>query len=93
MAKKIIPIGGQQDDSAEPADLDERHRLAFEAAAQIDAMAGVIGREIEGRNSEFENFLIGPMLERIKKLACVVVSIHGGDDTRKTEEMREVIHG
>jgi hypothetical protein len=93
MAKTIITNDGQRDDSAQPADLEERHRLAFEAAAQIDAMAGVIGREIEGRNSEFENFLIGPMLERIKKLACVVVSIHGGDDLRKTEEMREVLRG
>jgi len=93
MAETIIPNDGQQEDSAQPADLQERHRLAFEAAAQIDAMAGVIAREVEHGNPEFEHFLIGPMLERIRKLACVVVSINGGDDLRKTEAMREVIHG
>ncbi len=87
----VAPAAEVPDDSAEPADVKERRRLAFDAAAQIDAMARVISREME--HDEFEHFLLQPMLNRIKSLSSVVVSVHGGDDERTTEEMREVIHG
>jgi hypothetical protein len=46
MAKTIIPNDGQQDDSAEPADSNERRDLARDAACQLDALARMLEREV-----------------------------------------------
>lgn len=93
MAKTIIPNDGQQDDSAKPAGLKERQALALDAAGQIEALVGMLKREQEQDSSEFGYYLLPPMLQRIKAVNSVILSVLGGDDGRKTEEMREVIHG
>ena len=93
MAKKIIPIEGQQDDSAEPADLKERRALAWDAAGQIEALTDMLERELAHGSSEFEYYLLPQMLKRIHSVNSVILSVLGGDDGRETEEMREVIHG
>lgn len=84
---------GTPDDTGKASTIDERQRLALDAAGQIEALVGMLKREQEQDSSEFEHYLLPPMLQRLKAVNSVILSVLGGDDCRKTEEMREVIHG
>lgn len=68
----------------------ERDELALLSSYEIDS----IGRHLK------ENLPAGPeylylrcMVLRVIELSSVVMSVMGGDDTRKTEEMRSVVEG
>lgn len=69
-----------------------RAGLCFDAAAEISALTGVIEREWELDNSSVEyQYLLKTVLHRMRDLASVVLSVHGGDDDRQTGEMYEVV--
>ncbi len=93
MAKTIIPIEGQQNDSAEQTDLKERRALAWDAAGQIEALTDMLERELDHGSSEFEHYLLPQMLRRIHSVNSVVLSVLSEDDGREIEEMRGVIRG
>ena len=74
--------------------IKERAYLALKASWEISALIGVIQREqARDDNTEFEEVLLPVLLRRMADVTSVIMSALGGDDGRKTEEMREVIHG
>lgn len=79
--------------NADPAEVKDRRDLANDAAGQIEALTDMLVREHAHASSEFSHHLLPQMLQRIKAVNSVILSVLGGDDERPTEELREVIHG
>lgn len=70
------------------ADKDERLRLALESSWQIEAIAGLINKELPDMA---ECVPLRVLVKRIDALNGVIMSALGDDENRATEEMTEVV--
>lgn len=71
----------------------ERADLALQATYEMETLIGAIKREMANEDTSESEYLLPLFLRRMADINCVAMSVLGGDDGRKTEEMREVIHG
>ena len=75
-----------------PKDEATRMSLAHEASGDIEALVGMMRRELAAEPAQLGAILCNTLL-RVLALNSVIMSVIGGDDTRSTAEMFEVIHG
>ena len=66
----------------------ERANVAIEAMHQLDALIHMLRRE---HGNDGFDLLLRTCLKRAVDLSSVAMSVHGGDDSRTIEEMREVL--
>ena len=71
-----------------------RERVAYEAAAQIEALARMLRREhtVDDGTGMFPEIFTSTLC-RINELNSVVLSVVGDDTSREIDEMRTVVHG
>lgn len=70
----------------------ERADLALVATYEMDTLIDALKREIESDDTSATEYLLPLFLRRMTAINSVAMSVLG-DDSRTTEEMREVIHG
>lgn len=69
-----------------------RISLAHGASNDIEALVGMMRREIFSEPDQLNAILLNTLM-RVRDLNSVVMSVVGGDDDRSTAEMHEVVLG
>ena len=73
--------------------MSARMKAGFEAAAQIEALVGMLRREQKHGDRDSLDTVLQGLLPRLNDLTSVLLSILGGDDARPTSELQMVVHG
>ncbi|MBL8339529.1 MAG: hypothetical protein JNM97_22375 [Rhodoferax sp.] len=71
----------------------DRLDLAWNAVAEAIALVGAIRREQQRDEAGETEFLLRTMHRRLDEVHSVALSVLGGDDAWKTEDMRKVLMG
>lgn len=85
------PDDDEQSENMKAFERDERIAIAHEATGEIEALIGMMRREIANGDPQLITVLLGA-LRRIKDLNSVVMSAVGGDDSRTTDEMSKIVY-
>jgi len=89
------PLAGGSDatnDDDEPTADDQtaREEIAWHAAGEIEAITNMLERET---HQDGFDLILRTGLRRVRELNSIVLSVVGGDTSRETDEMCDVVYG